>query len=554
MVGQHHVAAPQPVRMVLGEALLQRGLHQPELRRDHLGVGDQPSRGVEDAAREVEHLADDRRVGRAVLDDRHLLGDRRERAVQDLLRDRVDRHPRSSSSVPPGAPRSVQPGGTVTVESSCSTIAGPAMMRPLVQRHAVVHGVADAVHRRGCRRARARPGASVTGGAVERDGGPAADGHDLGRRARRGVAVRAAVRGVEPAHRPGQGGVGDRAARPAAPSARRPGRGSARRSTSAAATARPASSGATSSVSAASTASSAGASSAPAGSTKPRARSWRTSAPSRPSAAVMPGQRGITMRVDAELVGDLRRVHGPGAAERDQAEPPRVVAAGDRDHAQRRGHVGAAARGRRPPRRPRPTGRAARATDRSTAARASAPSSGARPPRNRAGSSVPSTTWASVTVASSPPMPYAAGPGSAPADSGPTVSAPNRSTRAIEPPPAPIEPTSTCGSATGMAGHRSAVAQLRLAADHQRDVGRGAADVDRERVGDAGQARHARGAEHARRGAGRDQPDRQRGRVGGPGDAAGRAHQVQRRVDAGRLQPRRRGRARSRRPAAAARR
>ena len=63
---------------------------------------DHPPVGGEQAAVEVEHLADDRRVRRAILDHRHLLGDVVERAGQDLLRDRVDR--RGRHATPPPAP------------------------------------------------------------------------------------------------------------------------------------------------------------------------------------------------------------------------------------------------------------------------------------------------------------------------------------------------------------------------------------------------------------------------------------------------------------------
>jgi hypothetical protein len=54
-------------------------------------------------------------------------------------------------------------------------------------------------------------------------------------------------------------------------------------------------------------------------------------------------------------------------------------------------------------------------------------------------------TIASVAVGSVPPRPYAAGPGSAPAERGPTRKMPPASTYAIEPPPAPIVSTSTIG-------------------------------------------------------------------------------------------------------------
>ena len=101
VVGQECVAGVDVVAPLL-ENGLQRELHQPELRGDLLGVRDHPPVGGEQAAVEVEHLADDRRVRRAVLDHRHLLGDVVERAGQDLLRDRVDR--RGRHATPPPAP------------------------------------------------------------------------------------------------------------------------------------------------------------------------------------------------------------------------------------------------------------------------------------------------------------------------------------------------------------------------------------------------------------------------------------------------------------------
>src|SRR3990172_3841262 len=74
-------------------------------------------------------------------------------------------------------------------------------------------------------------------------------------------------------------------------------------------------------------------------------------------------------------------------------------------------------------------------------------SSPPRPPRKRAGSNTPRQQAASVTVACSPPSPNAAGPGSAPALSGPTSISPPR-TRTIEPQPVPAERRRSDGSAT----------------------------------------------------------------------------------------------------------
>ena len=61
----------------------------------------------------------------------------------------------------------------------------------------------------------------------------------------------------------------------------------------------------------------------------------------------------------------------------------------------------------------------------------------------------PSIKSASVTVGSLPPPPQHAGPGAAPALSGPTPMRFMRSTRAIEPPPAPISTISMTGMRSG---------------------------------------------------------------------------------------------------------
>jgi hypothetical protein len=72
------------------------------------------------------------------------------------------------------------------------------------------------------------------------------------------------------------------------------------------------------------------------------------------------------------------------------------------------------------------------------------------PPAKPSAAMRPSSRLASVTVGCVPPRPYDAGPGSAPALSGPTFIRPSVSTDAIEPPPAPISTISTTGIFTGM--------------------------------------------------------------------------------------------------------
>ena len=124
-----------------------------------------------------------------------------------------------------------------------------------------------------------------------------------------------------------------------------------------------------------------------------------------------------------------------------------------------------------------------------TAARAASTSSSISPPSRRGGR-WPRTTFASVTVGSSPPLPYAAGPGSAPADCGPTRSAFVSSGHVRD---------RAAAGADGVHVHRRhldpEVADRGLAADRrlavlaQGDVGRRAAHVEGEDVVEAGLAR-----------------------------------------------------------------
>ncbi len=96
---------------------------------------------------------------------------------------------------------------------------------------------------------------------------------------------------------------------------------------------------------------------------------------------------------------------------------------------------------------------------------------------------------ASVTVGCVPPLPYAAGPGTAPADCGPTRSAwVSWGTCAIDPPPAPTVRTSTEVARTVQLAHRRLPADPRPDVLHQRDVGDGAAHVEGEQVLEPGSA------------------------------------------------------------------
>ena len=117
-----------------------------------------------------------------------------------------------------------------------------------------------------------------------------------------------------------------------------------------------------------------------------------------------PGERGHEHRRAAELLGEPGRVHRAGAAVGDQRELARVAALLGRDRAQRAVHarvrelVDAA---RRPRASVSPSGSATRATASSASSAEIAICPSATAP---AGIS-PSTTLASVTVASSPPRP-----------------------------------------------------------------------------------------------------------------------------------------------------
>ena len=71
------------------------------------------------------------------------------------------------------------------------------------------------------------------------------------------------------------------------------------------------------------------------------------------------------------------------------------------------------------------------------------------PPLHAPTATLPSTTCASVTVGRTPPRPYAAGPGTAPALSGPARNAPPASSHPMLPPPAATASTRTRGSAIG---------------------------------------------------------------------------------------------------------
>ncbi len=104
-------------------------------------------------------------------------------------------------------------------------------------------------------------------------------------------------------------------------------------------------------------------------------------------------------------------------------------------------------------------------------------------------------------------------------------------TRAIEPPPAPIVWMSIIGTWRGHAPMRPSVVTSALAAPDQADVGAGAADVDRDHVGEArGGADQAR-PDHAGGGAGQRGVDALLARDRRADHAAVRLHDPERRRD-----------------------
>ena len=130
-------------------------------------------------------------------------------------------------------------------------------------------------------------------------------------------------------------------------------------------------------------------------------------------------------------------------------------------------------------------------------------------------------------------------PAPSPADCGPTRRPPATSSHAIEPPPEPIELTSTMPTRTGIAVDQAFRAQRRRAVLDQRDVAGGAADIDRDQVAHAGGL-----GRHLGRRSRRPRVRRETGapdaaaRVRDAGNAAARLHDLQRRRHARRCEAR----------------
>ena len=177
--------------------------------------------------------------------------------------------------------------------------------------------------------------------------------------------------------------------------------------------------------------------------------STRMSASSRPSAENTPGYCGTISLRDAEQARDGRRVQRPGAAEGEEREVARVVAALERDHLDRARHVlvrdlDDRRRRARAASRPRRSACSSIARRRRAVVEAHPPGEEvlgveAAEQQVRVGDG---RLGAAAAVADRPRA-------AAPALRGPTRRKPPASTQAIEPPPAPIDLMSISGTAAG---------------------------------------------------------------------------------------------------------
>ena len=392
--------------------------HRAEVDGDVLGLRDHPAALVEERGRAVAPLLDVRRERGADEHGAHLLGDRAQ-ALPMTWSSMFTVSSRLVTSVLDPSLTPTHPGGTSTVAPASSTTAGPAT-------------------RRGCRPRELERRARAHVGRAHRD--------ELERRAR-GRRSRSAPRA--------RGGTPPRGRLRAAPSARRTGPRSAGRPRPRAAARRP----------------------RRAGRRSERTRVAPLVARDEPERREHARRRGHEHRADPELLGERARVQRPGAAERDEREVARIVAALDRDDAQRAQHLRVDdlddGRGveRRRARARRPRGRAR------------------RPPASR----VRQAAEQEVRVGHGRLRPAAAVAGRARV--GARALAARRAARrprrrqTIEPPPAPTVWMSTVGSRIGRPRDDALARALGRAADDQADVGRRAAHVERDRVLEARPAR-----------------------------------------------------------------
>ena len=210
------------------------------------------------------------------------------------------------------------------------------------------------------------------------------------------------------------------------------------------------------------------------------------SAMTQPSAEVTPGKRGTSARASP-----TSRISAPGMQRAAAAERHQRELASDRARARSRRAAARrpCAHWRRagsPPRPPRRRGRAGAPTLRLDRARRRI----GVEPRELAADRPLGVDAAEHDIGvrhrrpRRRPRRSRPAPATEPALSGPTCSSPAASTRAIEPPPAPIVVISIIGVRTTSAEiERALRRQRRLAAGDQRDVERGAADIAGDDVG-----------------------------------------------------------------------
>ena len=281
--------------------------------------------------------------------------------------------------------------------------------------------------------------------------------------------------------------------------------------------------------------------------------SWRRSASTQPSAEVMPGKRGTSARLEPDLADQRADMQRAAAAERHGDEARRIVAALDRNQADRAGHARFGDAHDR--RRGVVGGEAERLADMGSRWRACAASTSSdfsSPPSGRAALMRPSTTWASVSVGRVLPCAVA---GRARHRAG-AFRADLQQAAAID-----RGDRAAARADGGDLDHRRADHQAEidrglrrdrdLAAGDQRDVERGAAEIAGDEIVEAGGLGERRAGDHAGGRAGQRGAHRQLPRGRGRHDAAVRLHDVQL---AGKLLRRQRGcracRDRRRRPAA----
>ena len=143
VVVEDDVALLEGVEAELLDRPVDGELDRADLGGAELGLGEHVARGVEDDAREVEGLVEDRRVRGRHHRDAHVAATARQVVVDDGQRDLVDHRSAHSStpvsirSAPCGLRSTTMPGSTYRVEPSSSITAGPCKPLTLLERRAM---------------------------------------------------------------------------------------------------------------------------------------------------------------------------------------------------------------------------------------------------------------------------------------------------------------------------------------------------------------------------------------------------------------------------------